>query len=212
MKPSAQSGYAPASRISLPEPEKNYPWLTPLLDAYFVIDQGVQEAIKRRERQGHTLACARGCSSCCRSHTDIPVYPLELMGISMYILEVLPRESQQQLKEHIETQTADAGCPFLIAEHCSIHPVRPIACRQFNVFQKSCAPGEDAFHTRRKDVLTPISTYQDRAFEIMLPFYGFKKKHERKKAIKNGTLHRYAKVLKSLQWEKIIARIQPLEK
>ena len=37
---------------------------------------------------------------------------------------------------------------------------------------KVCTEGEDAYHTRRPDVLTPIHDYADEAFDVLLPFYG----------------------------------------
>ncbi|MDX2503237.1 MAG: hypothetical protein QNL62_01985 [Gammaproteobacteria bacterium] len=45
------------------------------------------KGIKREEKQGKKLACARGCAACCRSHETIPVYPLELMGMSWYAFD-----------------------------------------------------------------------------------------------------------------------------
>jgi len=49
--------------------------------------------------------------------------------------------------------------------------------------------------------MMPIQHYIDKAFDIMLPFYGIKKKAERRKAIKQGALHSTAKAMKECNWQ-----------
>jgi len=207
MKPQIPA-YPKASRVKFIEHEKKQSWLKPLLDAYFIIDQGVQEAIAREEKQQRTLACAEGCANCCITHATIPVYPLELMGISLYIIEVLSGELRQKLIRQLDNLSKHQGCPFLIENSCSIHPIRPIACRQFNVFRKKCTETEDAYYSRRKDVLTPIKKYTDQAIDKMLPFYGIKNKAERRKAIKDGLIHKYAKVMLDLSWDNLVDKMK----
>ena len=85
--------------------------------------------------------------------------------------------------------------------------MRPIACRQFNVFDRVCAEGEDAFHTRRGDVLTPLRRYADEAYDLMLPFYGIKDRKERRAAVKSGRIHALARVLQGLDWTKLAQRM-----
>ena len=194
------TAYPPPERVSFAEYEQRLPWLTLLMDAYLITDQGISEAIKREEKQGKKLACARGCAACCKSHETIPVYPLELMGMSWYATEVLEGELRERLKTQLKNLHSIQSCPFLIDNACSIHPVRPMACRSFNVFNKQCAEGEDAYYTRRQDVLTPIKKYTDDAFNVMLPFYGIKNKAERRKMIKAGGMHQMAKVMRELNW------------
>ena len=173
MSPTTQqaSAYPAPQRIRFPEHEKKLAWLSVLMDAYLVTDQGISEGIRREEQQGKSLACAQGCASCCESHESIPVYPLELMGMSWFAIEILEGELREQLKAQLDNLEKVKSCPFLINNTCSIHSVRPMACRNFNVFNKPCEKGEDAYYTRREDVLTPIKKYNDGAFEIMLPFY-----------------------------------------
>ena len=72
-------------RLTFAEDEARLPWLGLLLSMYHTTDQGVAQGIRHAERQGRTLACARGCAACCRSHNDIPVYPLELAGIAWFV-------------------------------------------------------------------------------------------------------------------------------
>lgn len=201
MSETSESDYRNPQRLNYVNDEKRLPWLSPLLDAYAIIDKGVSAAIERETRLGRVLACAKGCSSCCASHQDIPVYPLELMGMSWYVIEKLASPVREQLKDQLSNLQQIDSCPFLIEGACSIHPMRPAACRQFNVLDTPCAIGEDAYHTRKQDVMMPIQHFIDNAFDTMLPFYGVKKKVERRKAIKQGKLHALAKVMRDCNWE-----------
>jgi len=204
--------YTKPQRLKFPDDEKKFPWLSPLLDAFVIIDQGISNAIQRETKQGRELACAKGCSSCCSTHQDIPVYPLELMGMSWYVIEKLQSPLREQLKEQLQNLDKINSCPFLLQGSCSIHPVRPIACRQFNVLDKACADGEDAFHTRKEDVMSPIKRFTDDAFYTMLPFYGIKRKGERLKAIKQGKLHALAKVMRDCNWKTLPEKMTAFEK
>ncbi len=201
-----------SERLSFPDDEARHPWLSRLLEAYYITDDGVAEGIRRETEQGRTLACSKGCAACCRSHTTIPVYPLELVGISWYVTEILSGDLRERLKQQLRDYSKQPGCPFLVEDVCSIHPLRPMACRQFNVFDKVCAEGEDAYYTRRQDVLTPISKYTDRAFDVTLPFYGIEKKPERRKAIKEGAIHRIAKVLKECKWDSLAEKMEVFDR
>jgi len=197
----SDSDYTNPKRLTFTKNEKRLPWLSTLLNAYSIIDKGVSVAIDREAKQGRSLACAKGCSSCCTTHQDIPVYPLELMGMSWYVIEKLQSPLREQLNNQLKNANNISTCPFLLEGSCSIHPMRPAACRQFNVLNKPCTEGEDAFHTRKHDVMMPIQHYIDNAFDTMLPFYGIKKKAERRKAIKQGALHSVAKAMKECHWE-----------
>ncbi len=198
-------------RLSFPEAEARLEWLGPLLDAYHLTNQGVAEGIRRELAQGRALACGRGCGHCCEAHADIPVYPLELIGIYWYATEVLNEPLRGRLHDRLANHRPGNGCPFLLDGACAIHPMRPMACRNFNVFDRPCAAGEDAFHTRRQDVLTPLRRYQDEALERMLPFHGVKSKAARRQAIKSGAVHTLAKVLQQLDWSKLAERMDGVQ-
>jgi Fe-S-cluster containining protein len=148
-----------------------------------------------------------GCAACCRSHLTIPVYPLELVGIYWYATERLEEPVRGRLKAQLRAHVSGAPCPFLVDEACSIHPLRPMACRQFNVFDRVCAEGEDAFHTRPQDVLVPDRRRIDAAFFEVLPFYGVKGKRERRDVLKKGLQHALAKVLQEQEWAKLAGRM-----
>lgn len=161
-------------RLHFPADEKRLPWLPALLDAYAIADTGVAIAVRDAEKkQGKRLACAAGCDVCCHQ-PDIPIYPHELVGIYWYAAEKLSPDVREAVRTALANHVCGAACPFLVDSACAIHAVRPVSCRQFNVFTRACAPGEDPYYTRREDVLVPLTDYTDRAFAAVLAFYGLK--------------------------------------
>lgn len=191
---------SPLRRLSFPEDEKRHEWLPLLLDGYHTTDRGVVEGISLMTRKGHRLACAKGCAHCCVTHRSIPVYPLELVGITWFATEKLTGAVREDLKKSLRQHQPGDPCGFLVGGVCAIHPMRPMACRQFNVFNTACGPGEDAYYTRRGDVMTPNRKYADEAFFNMLPFYGVKLKAERRRVVKEGLQHAMAKDMQILNW------------
>ncbi len=196
-----------AQRLSFPE-EAAIPWLPMLLDAYFIADKGIAAAIGKRLNNGEKLACARGCSSCCTTHVTIPVYPLEVVGIYWYVIEKMLGPERQALKAQLNEFGAGKACPFLIEGACSIHPMRPLACRHFNVFNRKCDPGEDPYYTRRHDVLTPDERYKNRAVAAMLPFHGIRDRAEKKRAARSGVLNKQVKNLHEIDWKNLAMRME----
>lgn len=198
-------------RLQFPLNEAVHHWLTPLMDSYFIADKGIYKAVFKELKKGRALACTKGCSSCCKTHKDIPVFPLELVGITWFATEKVEGETRQILKRQLlQHQTLD-GCPFLVEDVCSIHPMRPLACRHFNVFGQVCADGEDAYHTRRQDVLTPIKKYKDEALQITLPFYASMDTKEQKKLIESGSLNKLARAMKDCHWQSLPAKMDSFE-
>jgi uncharacterized protein len=174
-----------------------------LLDAYAVVDTGVAIAVRDEEKKRKKkLACGKGCGNCCLHQKDLPLYPHELVGIYWYVSEKMVLPGRDVLRDRLAHSEAGEACPFLIDKACSIHPVRPIGCRQFNVFTAPCAPGEDPFYTRRDDVLMPVAEYTDRAFGAVLPFYGLKREGaaEAIKLVRSQIMN-----LRSFDWSKLVA-------
>ncbi len=183
-----------------------------LLEAYYVVDKGVAAAIEKEGEKGRKLACSKGCSNCCSTHSDIPVYQLELVGISWYVTEKISGAVRQIIKEQLKAHKKDSPCPFLVKGDCSIHALRPIGCRQFNVFGKPCAEGEDPYFTRREDVLPPVKKSVDQAFFIMFPFYGIEKESERRKAVESGAMHDNVKPLHDCNWKSLADMMDRFDK
>ncbi|MEW6602292.1 MAG: YkgJ family cysteine cluster protein [Nitrospirota bacterium] len=199
-------------RLSYPEDEKKLPWIGLLLEGYFIVDKGVARSIDSAQKNGRKLACSRGCSHCCSTHKDIPIYPLEIAGVSWYAAEKLKGPDRMILKEQLAVFKKSDTCPFLVDTRCAVHPVRPLACRQFNVFGSPCAEGEDPYFSRRGDVMDPVKKHVDQAFFVMLPFYGIDKESERIKIIETGAFHRMVKELHSCNWRELAERMDRLDK
>lgn len=180
------------------------PWLPLLLSMQEITDRNVRQSIKR---DGRRLACGRGCASCCRTHADIPVYPLELMGISWYVVEKMHDPIRAQVQAQLAHHRERDACPFLVDEACAVHPVRPMACRLFNVFSRPCQAGEDAYHSRRGDVLTPKPSLKNEALALMLTHHGITDSAARMRMAKSGEVHRFAQSLRAMQWEKLAERM-----
>lgn len=199
-------------RRAFPEDETRLPWLALLLDAYAVVDKGVGIAVNRGKRKLRKRpACTEGCDTCCRANTDIPTYPLELAGMTWYAIEKVQESDRTALREQLSSQGETPPCPFLLGNSCAVYPVRPIACRQFIVFGKSCSSGEDPFYTRREDVLTPIRDYTDEAIFIMLPFYGITRDHDKVNAIKNNFMHTKVQNIFSCNWISLAERMSSFD-
>ncbi len=193
-----------SARLRFPDEEAKFPWLAMLLDAYAIIDEGVAVAVKAEEDELNIkLACREGCDHCCRSQTDIPVYPLEIVGISWFVTERVTAPGRAILKEQLSSHRKGDPCPFLAGGSCSVHPVRPVGCRQFNVFCAPCDEGEDPYFSRRDDVLTPIQDYTDRAFRAMLPFYGIRNDADAPGAVEH-IIRTQALNLQSFDWKDLV--------
>ncbi len=190
-------------RLRFPEDEKKLPWLPLLLDAYAIADTGVAIAIRDEEKRRKVkLACAKGCGNCCAHQKDLPVYPHELVGIYWFVSEKTDPSLRGILRGRLDKHAAGSACPFLVDRSCSIHPVRPIGCRQFNVFGSACSDGEDPYYTRRDDVLVPLPDYIDRAFAVVLPFYNIKKEGDPAKAVR--LVRSQIMNLQTYDWKKLV--------
>lgn len=197
-----QLGSGLSRRLRFPDDEKRLSWLPLLLDAYAIADTGVAVAIRNKEkREGKKLACGKGCGACCVHQTDLPLYPHEIVGIYWYATEKLKGPVRDRLRERLTARAADSGCPFLVDEACVIHEMRPVGCRQFNVFTMPCSDGEDPYFTRRHDVLEPSPEYLDRIFGAVLPIYNFKRMGDLSAAIR--TVRGQIMNLLSYDWAKL---------
>jgi Fe-S-cluster containining protein len=203
-----KSGGGLSRRVRFPEDESRLTWLPLLLDAYALIDTGVAIAVRNGEKErGTVIACSRGCAVCC-AQKDIPVYPHELVGLYWYASEKLGRSDRQVLKKQLESHEAGSPCPFLVQNACLVHPVRPAACRWFNIFGAPCGPGEDPYYTRRGDVLVPIEDYTDRAFSAVLAFYGIKKGDDLARSLR--LVRSQIMNLQTYDWSKLLLAMEKM--
>lgn len=114
----------------------------------------VNEVVNAAEA-GKTISCQKGCGACCRQL--VPVSRTEGEAL-LALVEAMPKERRKAVRARFaaaETAITQAGlaergnrtdremsvayfalrvpCPFLEEESCSIHPVRPLVCREYLV-------------------------------------------------------------------------------
>src|SRR5215213_4096273 len=117
--------------------------------------QGLVNAVVEAAETGKAISCRKGCGACCRQL--VPVSRAEGERL-LQIVEAMPAERRETLKARFaaaeaaieaaeltdrrgrsdrELSTAyfamGVACPFLEDESCSIHPERPLVCREYLV-------------------------------------------------------------------------------
>lgn len=120
----------------------------------------VDLAVDAIQRNGAAVSCKAGCGACCRQ--VVPITETEARHIRD-LVEAMPESRRQQVRGRFAAgrqRLADAGlleafqnptempdrvaagmeyfrlgiaCPFLEDESCSIHPDRPLSCREYLV-------------------------------------------------------------------------------
>ena len=139
-----------------------------------LVNAVVTAAEEASAKAGRTISCRKGCGACCRQL--VPVSRSEgerLLGV----IEKLPADRRATLRQRFteaEARIAAAGldapagrsdrelsvayfalgmaCPFLEDESCSIHPERPLVCREYLV----TSPAELCAGPRQEGV-TPVA-------------------------------------------------------
>jgi len=207
MKKTNKGPLSKPKRLAYPAEEKKIEWLPLLLDSYFAADKAIHDGLSRELKKGKTLACVCGCSNCCITHTTIPVYPLEVAGLYWYVIEKISGKRRFHIQKQLQNHTGSQRCPFLVQDRCGVHPMRPMACRFFNVFNKPCGNSEDPFYTRRYDVYTPDEDGKKKALMKMLPFHEIYQKDLREQAMKNNVLNQMVQNLYEIDWTKIAQRM-----
>ncbi len=118
-----------------------------------------ERATGQRETEGRAISCRAGCGACCRQL--VPLAPSEARALAR-LVDALPEPRRSVIRGRFDdglarleaagllgrmgTRTAEEraalgiayfqqaiACPFLEDESCSIHPDRPMACREYLV-------------------------------------------------------------------------------
>src|SRR5882762_9240912 len=117
--------------------------------------QGLVNAVVAEAEKGMAISCRKGCGACCRQL--VPVSRTEGERL-LQLVETMPAERRRALSTRFSAAEAAidrAGlkergqrsdrelsaayfalripCPFLEDESCSIHPERPLVCREYLV-------------------------------------------------------------------------------
>ncbi len=123
----------------------------------------VESASEEIQASGAAISCRAGCGACCRQMVPLSIFEAEALTAWLATLpeaEMIPirerfhrtlstlrdagvldtiLEGSWMLDEQRTAKLAEdyfrAGvpCPFLIDESCSIHPIRPLNCREYLV-------------------------------------------------------------------------------
>lgn len=123
----------------------------------------VQIATAGAEAEGKQISCRAGCGACCRQLVPLSEHEARFIADMVLNMEeprrttlllrfrdAVKRVEEAGLRPHIENihmiedrkELTRVGmdyfhlgvpCPFLEEESCSIHPVRPMACREYLV-------------------------------------------------------------------------------
>jgi len=191
----------------LPRPQESdearSPWLTILLDAYYILTIGTALAQTDEEiRRGIPLACGAGCASCCL-RPEVPISKLELLGIWWYVTEKLTAKDRASLIERLLHRHESYACPFLAEAQCVIYPLRPLACRFLHVFGAPCKTDEIPVDTRPRDIWIPQEAVSP-AVLTMLPFFGFTTEEACHQALAEGYLVSVSTLMSDIPWEVLI--------
>jgi len=137
-------------------PESLLPTLQQLAD---VVTDGVEKDIRQK---GAEISCRKGCGACCRQHVPISPAEARLLADIVEnmpepardLMKTRFEDAARRLKEsgvldramnyhrlpaeEIKAMVLDyfklgIACPFLEDEACSIHPFRPLICREYLV-------------------------------------------------------------------------------
>ncbi len=148
------------TKVSVPAGPTRLIELLPIIQrvANAVVDSAVQDV----EQQGRTVSCTKGCGACCRQLVPISEVEARRIHdlvndlpeprrsqVRVRFAEARSRLQQAGLWEQLLARTdwdedvfLEIGthyfhqgipCPFLEDESCSIHPDRPLTCREYLV-------------------------------------------------------------------------------
>jgi Fe-S-cluster containining protein len=117
--------------------------------------QGLVNAVVEAAEAGQTISCRKGCGACCRQLVPVSRTEGERLLQGIDAMPVERREALQTRFAAAEAAIEGAGlterggrsdrelsaayfalrlpCPFLEEESCSIHPERPLVCREYLV-------------------------------------------------------------------------------
>lgn len=122
----------------------------------------VQIGVKKAAEEGRTVSCGPHCGACCRQMVPISeaeTYALEELvsampeerqtavrarfaeglqllrqaNVELEPANILGQSKEQKLANGLRYFAIGIPCPFLEDESCSIHPDRPVSCREYLV-------------------------------------------------------------------------------
>ena len=161
------AGEAVALHLEVPAAPTTLDALMPVFQG--LTNEVARRATARAEAEGAQISCRAGCGACCRQ--AVPVAEVEARRLAA-LVAAMPEPRRSQIKARFDDAqrrleqaglagrmldmpdretTIDLGakyfrlgvaCPFLEAESCSIHPDRPLRCREYFVTSPPAACAE----------------------------------------------------------------------
>lgn len=189
-------------RHTYPEAERKHKWLSNLLDAYHIADEGVKATLEHYAATGRPIACSAGCAACCKSPC-IPLTQPEMQGISWYVTEVLEGEVRPVVKARLENHATAKECPFLVQNKCTVYPVRPLICRQFMVRNRACEATERVDESRPEDIVMPPRTSIQKVAIQLMNFWSFPNRKAKMDAFERGFIGTKAKGMHLYDWREM---------
>jgi len=145
----------------VPAAETNLTQLLPVLQD--LSSSIIESTARIAEKEGFAISCRAGCGACCRQLVPLSIFEAELLAEWIRTLpeerqrELAARFEAALLQLHnagilarldpsvratsgpektavaIDYLRQRVACPFLENESCSIHPIRPLICREYLV-------------------------------------------------------------------------------
>ena len=156
--------------VTVPTERVGLETLLPIFQGF--VGAMTQNAVARSGTAGASVSCRAGCGACCRQ--AVPIAASEARALAAHVA-AMPAPRRDAIKARFAAarqRLAAAGvgadafadttperrfvlaldyfrvgvaCPFLEDENCSIHPVRPLSCREYLVTSppaacQACSP------------------------------------------------------------------------
>lgn len=149
------------AKVSVPAGQTNITTLLPVLQNFESAMLG--RVAREAEAAGHPISCKAGCGACCRQMVPVSIFEAEALGAWVRSLPDEQQQALEARFHQTLLRLRDTGiiqrlieedwfadndtaklmaidyfhlgvpCPFLVDESCSIHPIRPLICREYLV-------------------------------------------------------------------------------
>lgn len=134
--------------------------------------------VQRAEQRGERLSCREGCGACCRQAVPISPAEARMLShwidrqpeerkavLRERFRHAAARLEDAGLAQRVRAYTSESSrgamdslgldyfalgiaCPFLEQERCTIHPIRPLRCREYLVV----SPADHCAHPRTREI------------------------------------------------------------
>jgi Fe-S-cluster containining protein len=147
--------------LTVPEGQCNLTEILPVLQSFD--DSLLTAISEQLGAEGLSVSCKAGCGACCRQMVPLSIFEAEALAAWIATMDPATREILAQRFHQALLKLASGGiidrlvtedwladtdsarqlaldyfyqrvpCPFLQDESCSIHPIRPLVCREYLV-------------------------------------------------------------------------------